>query len=268
VLLDSHCHLESFAQRGDVPGVLDRAAAAGVTRLITIGTGPADWPLYASLAAAHPGRVDYTVGLHPCDLGPDDSAWQSALALLPAFFQGNGRPVALGEIGLDRFHLPKDPATAAATFARQEAAFRAQLAFARDLTCPVVIHSRQAFADCLRVLDDLSFDYRRIVFHCFSDGPDEMNTLVERGARASFTGIITYKNADLVRAALFVHGPDRLMLETDAPYLAPVPHRGQPNEPAYLPHIARAAAVLFKLMPEALAARTTATAHEFFSLSP
>jgi TatD DNase family protein len=360
MLLDTHCHLETFAHRGDLPAVLDRAAAAGVTRLITIGTCPADWNLYAALAAQHqaalstvegqhPARLAYSVGLHPCDLGDNDSAWHAAIAQLPAFFQTPSssstvgaslldgratahypspqletpnskletpsapnsallaphsellfqpqtenrkpktssspsfpsfpsfpsslpRPIALGEIGLDRFHLPKDSTLAAVVFARQEAAFRAQLDLARDLACPIVIHSRNAFPDCLRVLDEYArasaLDLARVVFHCFSDGPDEVRALNQRGSRASFTGIITYKNADPVRAALLAQGPDRLMLETDAPYLAPIPHRGQPNEPAYLAHTAQAAAQLLNLPLEQLAARTTANAREFFSLNP
>ncbi len=286
MLLDTHCHLESFASRGDVPAVLDRAAAAGVGPVISIGTCPSDWALYAGLAAAHPTRIHYSVGLHPCNIGTDDHSWPAAVSILPAFFQTSPvspssqletqnskletspppRPVALGEIGLDRYHLPKDPTLAAAQFARQEAAFRAQLAFARDLACPVVIHSRQAFADCLRVIDESGLPWSRVVFHCFSDGADEARTLVDRGARASFTGIITYKNADSVRAALLAQGPDRLMLETDAPYLAPNPHRGHPSEPAHLVHTAKEAAKILSLTPEALAARTTATAREFFGL--
>ena len=176
------------------------------------------------------------------------------------------RPVALGEIGLDRFHLPKEPAPAAAAFARQEAAFRAQLALARELACPIVIHSRDAFADCLRVIDESGVDWRRVVFHCFTHGPDEFRTLRERGGRASFTGIITYKNAAPVRAALIAQGLDVLMLETDAPYLAPIPHRGQPNEPAFLAHTAHEAARLLNLPLDELAARTTAHAREFFGL--
>jgi TatD DNase family protein len=269
MLIDTHCHLADFSRRGDVPGALDRAAAAGVARVITIGTGPDDWGLYAGLAAAHPGRVDYTIGLHPCDIADDDS-WRGQVAQIPHYYRratpAGPPPVALGEIGLDHFHLPKEPAAAATAFARQEAAFRAQLALARELACPIVIHSRDAFADCVRVIDESGVDWRRVVFHCFNHGPDELRTLRERGGRASFTGIITYKNAAPVRAALIAQGADVLMIETDAPYLAPIPHRGQPNEPAFLAHTAREAARLLNLPLEELAARTTAHAREFFGL--
>ncbi len=267
MLIDTHCHLAEFARRGDVPGVLDRAAAAGIAHVITIGTGPDDWALYAGLAAAHPGRVDYTIGLHPCDV-PDDDSWRESVAKIQSFFEraadAGPRPVALGEIGLDRFHLPKEPAAAA--FARQEAAFRAQLALARELACPIVIHSRDAFAECVRVIDESGVDWRRVVFHCFTHGPNELRTLRARGGRASFTGVITYKNAAPVRAALIAQGSEVLMVETDAPYLAPVPHRGQPNEPAFLAHTAQEAARLLDLPFAELAARTTANAREFFGL--
>ena len=269
MLIDTHCHLASFHQRGDMPGALDRAAAADVARVITIGTGPDDWNLYAGLAAAHPGRVDYTIGLHPCDIAEDDF-WRVQIEKIPSYFNRvstvGPRPVALGEIGLDRFHLPKDPALASVVFARQEAAFRAQLAFAREINCPIVIHSRDTFADCIRLIDESGVNWRRVVFHCFAHGPEEVRVLNARGGRASFTGIITYKNAAPVRNALAAQGIDTLMLETDAPYLAPVPHRGQPNEPAYVAHTAREVARILNLPFEELAAHTTANARAFFGL--
>lgn len=268
MLIDTHCHLAEFARRGDLSAVLDRATAAGVTRVITIGTSPDDWSLYVGLAAAHPGRVDFTVGLHPCDI-EEKIPWESQVAQILSFFQNptSPRPVALGEIGLDRFHLPKDSIQAAAIFAQQELAFRAQLALARELACPVVIHSRDAFADCLRVIDESGVDWKKIVFHCFAHGPDEVRQLRARGGRASFTGIITYKNAQPVRDALAAQGLDTLMLETDAPYLAPVPHRGQPNEPAYTAHTAATAAEILKIPLAQLASQTTANAREFYGLS-
>lgn len=267
MLIDTHCHLAEFARRGDLSAVLDRATAAGVTRVITIGTCPDDWSLYAGLAAAHPGRVDYTVGLHPCDI-EENIPWESQIAQLPAYFERStgSRAVALGEIGLDRFHLPKDVETATAIFTKQENAFRAQLALARELACPIVIHSRDAFPDCVRVIDESGVDWKKIVFHCFAHGPDEVRVLRARGGRASFTGIITYKNAQPVRDALAAQGLDVLMLETDAPYLAPVPHRGQPNEPAYTAHTAATAAEILKITAAELAGRTTTNAREFYGL--
>jgi TatD DNase family protein len=172
--------------------------------------------------------------------------------------------VALGECGLDRFHLPKDPEAAERLFLRQKAAFGAQLAVAREIGCPIVIHSRGAFRECVEAIDASGVDWKRIVFHCFSEGEAEIRELAARGGRGSFTGILTYKNADPVRAAAKAQGLGRLMVETDAPFLAPVPHRGKTNEPAFLRHTAEYAAGLFGVGLEEFAAATTATARAFY----
>ena len=177
------------------------------------------------------------------------------------------RPVALGECGLDRFHLPKnDPARAEQVFAWQRSAFAAQLALARELGCPLVVHSRGAFRETVEMIDASGVDWARVVFHCFSEGVAEIAELNRRGGRGSFTGIITYKNADAVRTALLAQGLARLMVETDAPWLAPVPHRGSPNEPAYVRHTAESAARLLEMGVDELAAITTANARAFFNL--
>jgi len=260
-LVDTHTHLDDAARGGTLPDLLDRAAAAGVEWMVAIGTGLDDWDLYRDLAAAHPTRIRRTAGLHPCTV---DESWEAAVAAIEPHWSGTDRPVALGECGLDRFHLPKDPAAAARVFSLQEAAFAAQLAIARRLGCPLVIHSRQAFAECVAMIDASGVDWGRVVFHCFSEGEAEMRVLIERGGRASFTGILTYKNAEPVRAAAKAQGLGRLMIETDAPYLAPAPHRGKTNEPAYLRHTAEYAADLLGVSLDELAARTTATAREFY----
>ena len=177
------------------------------------------------------------------------------------------RPVALGEIGLDRFHLPKESAEAEVVFARQRAAFGEGLALAKRLGCPMVIHSRGAFAECVAMIDASGVDWKKIVFHCFAEGDAEVKVLNERGGLASFTGILTYKNAPNVRAAAKAQGLARLMIETDAPYLTPMPHRGKPNEPAFVRHTAEyCARVVFGVTDEAFAAVTTANARRFFGL--
>jgi len=287
-LIDTHTHLDSFVQRGELDAVLERATAAGVGALVTVGTGSDDWPLYREIATAHSGggcAVHYTVGLHPCSVGAD---WESEVAQIAEYFSdavggGRGRagsgadaqnkkgarpPVALGECGLDRFHLPKDdPAQAEQVFAWQRAAFSAQLAIARRLGCPVEVHSRGAFAESVALIDESGVDWEKVVFHCFSEGPAEMSELVARGGRGSFTGILTYKNAQSVREAAQVQGLKRLMLETDAPYLTPMPHRGKrPNEPAFLRHTADYAAEFFGVSVETLAEITTRNAREFFGI--
>lgn len=264
-LVDTHTHLDGFARRGELAAVLERARAAGVEAMVTIGTEPEDWALYRDLAREHPGIIHYAAGLHPCSV---DERWEDAMADLEAYWRGTAdpRPVAVGEIGLDRFHLPKDAAVAEPAFARQRAAFAAGLEIAKRLGAPVVVHSRGAFRECVETIDASGVDWRRVVFHCFSEGPAEITELGARGGRGSFTGIITYKNADPVRAAARRQGLDRLLVETDAPYLAPTPHRGQPNEPAYVRHTAEFCAGLFGVSLDDLATITTKNARAFFGL--
>ncbi|MBI2512545.1 MAG: TatD family hydrolase [Opitutae bacterium] len=279
-LIDSHTHLESFARRGELAPTLERARAAGLEAMITIGTDADDWGLYRDLAAAHPGFVHYTAGIHPCSV---DERWAERFATLESFWrvaqasrlpetEAGGTPalrapVALGEIGLDRFHLPKDDAAAVERiFGWQQDAFRAGLTLAKKLGCPIVVHSRGAFRESVEMIDASGVDWTKVVFHCFTEGPAEIAELNRRGGVGSFTGIITYKTAENIRAAALAQGIERLMLETDAPYLTPVPHRGKPNEPAYLRHTAEFCATLFGLSYDELAARTTANAKRFFGI--
>lgn len=278
-LIDTHTHLESFARRGELPAILERAKAAGLTAMITIGTDTDDWSLYRDLAKEHAGFIYYSAGIHPCAVGED---WAERVAQLGHFWDGARppdalahaqtrpeaafHPVALGECGLDRFHLPKDAAEAERIFSWQKGAFAEQLRLAKKLNCPVVVHSRGAFAECVQMVDTSGVDWSKVVFHCFTEGPAEMAELVKRGGYGSFTGIITYKTAEAVRAAAQGQGLDRLMIETDAPYLTPMPHRGKPNEPAYVKHTAEFCAGLFGVSLERLAAQTTANAKRFFGL--
>jgi TatD DNase family protein len=262
-LVDTHTHLDAVARSGGLPDLLTRAQAAGVGWMVAVGTAPDDWDLYRMLARENPGCIRYTVGIHPCSV---DEGWESAAAAIEAFWagEGAGAPVALGECGLDRFHLPKEPGEAGRVFALQKAAFEAQLSMARRLGCAVVIHSRGAFGECVQAIDKSGVDWQKVVFHCFSEGEAEMNVLTGRGGRGSFTGILTYKNADAVRAAAKAQGLSRLMIETDAPFLSPVPHRGKPNEPAYLRHTAEYAANMMGVSLVELADATTATARSFY----
>ena len=263
-LIDTHTHLDGFDRAGTLPTVLARAKEAGVDAMIAIGTGADDWELNREYARANPGYVHYTVGLHPCCV---EAGWENAQATVEGFWSGEVRPVALGEIGLDRFHLPKDASEAETVFARQRDAFGAGLSLAKRLACPVVIHSRGAFAECVEMIDASGVGWTKVVFHCFAEGEAEVAVLIERGGFASFTGILTYKNAANVRAAAKAQGLGRLMVETDAPYLTPMPHRGKPNEPAYVRHTAEfAAKEIFSVPYDELAAVTTANARRFFQI--
>ncbi len=277
-LIDTHTHLESFARQGTLDGAFARARASGVESMITIGTSPGDWALYRDLAAQHRGFVYYTVGLHPCSV---DAAWEVAVAQMEAFWAAAeragepqrgedaapDRPVGLGECGLDRFHLPKDAAEAERILGWQRAAFTAQLVLAQRLECPIVVHSRGAFRECVELIDASGVAWSRVVLHCFTEGEAEMAELTRRGGFGSFTGILTYKSADTIRAAAKAQGLARCMIETDAPYLTPMPHRGKPNEPAFVRHTAEfAAKEVFGVRYDELAAITTANARAFFGL--
>ena len=278
-LIDTHTHLDSFAGRGELPAVLARAKAAGLEAMVTVGTDTDDWSFYRDLAHEHAGIIHYTAGLHPCSVGED---WAGRVAQLEQFWGGarpldalaNAKtrpeaafhPVALGETGLDRFHLPKAAVEAERILGWQKAAFTAQLALAKKLGCPVVVHSREAFAECMAMIDASGVEWSKVVFHCFTEGPAEMAELTKRGGYGSFTGIITYKTAEAVRAAALAQGLDRLMIETDAPYLTPMPHRGKPNEPAYLRHTAEFCAEMFGVSQERLAQATAGNARAFYGL--
>ncbi len=263
-LIDTHTHLDGFARAGTLDAVLARARAADVTEMISIGTESDDWALIRDLAVKHAGTVYYSVGLHPCCVREN---WANEVAQIEAFWSDAKKPVALGECGLDRFHLPKDDAAKAEqVFTWQKAAFAAQLGIVKRLACPVVVHSRGAFAESVAMIDASGVDWTRVVFHCFSEGPAEMSELIQRGAYGSITGVLTYKNAENVREAAKVQGLARLMLETDAPYLTPVPHRGKPNEPALMRHTAEYAGAMFGVPLDELAAVSTNTARAFFGL--
>lgn len=241
------------------------AREAGVDRLITIGTDEDDWGLYEYLAAQHPRVIDYTVGLHPCNV---DENWESQIEqLIPMFSSDQSRPVGLGEIGLDYFHLPKkDSEKAWELMQLQQAAFRAQLDILNELDCPAVIHSRGAFNECIQELDAASVNWNRVVFHCFVEDAEAIRVLNSRGGRGSFTGIITFKNADSIREAVLAQGTECLMVETDAPFLAPEPFRGKPCLPAYTALTARYCANLLGLEENELAQITRKNTETFFEL--
>lgn len=262
-LIDSHCHLAGSELDGTLKSLLDRAQLAGVQKMITVGTESSDWTLYQELAEKYPQTLFYTAGLHPSHVNDD---WEVQVSQIQSFFEKECRPVALGEIGLDYFRLPKDVDAANAIIEVQEAALRAQLDIAVQLGCPVVVHSRGAFYPCMRLIEERGVDWEKVVFHCFVEGEAEMKALNERGGRGSFTGIVTYKNADAVRNALLEQGLDRLMIETDSPYLAPVPHRGKVNEPAYLLETASACAELLGVGKDVLVSQVKANTEAFFGI--
>lgn len=263
-LIDTHTHLESFVRKHQTAEILARAREAGLETLVTIGTSSEDWDMYRKLSSEQGALVRYTVGLHPCSV---DERWSEEVGQMPVFFESEGAPVGLGETGLDRFHLPKDDEVKAERILRwQKAAFAAQLEMARRYGCPLVVHSRGAFAECVAMIDASGMPWDKVVFHCFTEGEAEMRMLMERGGFGSFTGVLTYKSAENVRQAAKLQGLSRFMLETDAPYLTPMPHRGKPNEPAFLRHTAEFAAQVFGVSYEELSRISSENARRFFGL--
>jgi TatD DNase family protein len=245
-VIDTHAHLDP----DDAPAVLGRARAAGVERVITVGTSIAGCRDALGLARADAG-VYASLGIHPHEAAAADAARLEELAEL----LGDERAVAVGETGLDYF---RDYAPAAA----QRRLFEAQLSLADELGMPVVIHTRAAEADTLAVLAGFG---GAVVLHCFSS-PQLLPTALERGWYVSFAGNVTYPKAEALREAARLVPAERLLAETDSPYLAPQPVRGERNEPAHVMHTLAALALLRGVEPPALAARIDANASAAFSL--
>jgi len=231
--VDAHCHLqleigEARFSPADADAQLQRAREADIEWMVCVGTG-LETSSQAVDLAAHYDDVYATVGLHPHDATNLDAEWEGIAAMA-----GDERVVAIGEAGFD-LHYTHSPR------AEQEAAFRRQIQLAHEVNRPLMIHSREAWDDTFRVLDDEGVPARTI-FHCFTGGPDEARLALDRGCYLSFSGIVSFKSADDVRAAAALAPADRVLVETDSPYLAPVPYRGKPNEPAYLPLVGAALA--------------------------
>jgi TatD DNase family protein len=246
VWADSHCHLDD-ERLG--PTVLDEARAAGVELFVTVGTDVARSRAAIDLAVAHPD-VWATVGLHPHDA---KEGLEGLAALLDA-----PRVVAVGEAGLDYHydHSPRDV---------QREVFAAQVALARQKGLALVIHTREAWDDTFAVLAAEGVP-DRTVFHCFTAGPAEARRCLDRGAYLSFSGIVTFKNAAENREAAALCPRDRLLVETDSPYLAPVPHRGERNRPALVTVVGEAVAAARGEHVEAVSAATLANARVAFGL--
>lgn len=251
-MLDSHCHLTDHRLGSQLASVLARAAAAGVTRLITIGTSLADARAAIALCRQFPEILRCAIGVHPNHTHEADEGDLPQLRAL----QADASVVALGEMGLD-YHWdfsPKD---------RQRRFFQAQLAMAEELGRPVVIHNREATADTLAVMRD--FPKVRAVFHCFTGSPDEARQILDQGYLLGFTGPITYKKNDALREVVRTTPLDRMLIETDAPYLTPEPMRKQKvNEPALVAYVAETVAREKGLSTEEAGKRTMENSTRLF----
>jgi len=254
-LIDTHAHLTHPDLRGDVAAVFERAREAGVAHIITIASDARDAEGALSLARAH-AMVSCTAGIHPHEAGKVAGGDLPRIAELLR----DPRVVAVGECGLD-YHYD---------FAErdvQRRVFAAQLDIARGAGKPLVIHCREAFDDCAALLEDHGYRDQPVVFHCFTGTADEAARAAQRGWRISFTGIVTFKNSTELQGIARAYPANQLMLETDAPYLSPVPVRNvRPNEPAHVAHTAKFLAELRRVPIDELAAQTTANAVVFFKL--
>jgi TatD DNase family protein len=268
VFYDTHAHLGFPDFAADLPAVIQRAHAAGIARIICIGTDLASSERAIGIASEFP-NVYAAAGWHPTHVleAPED--------LRPALLQLARHPkvVAIGETGLDYHRRPR---TAGADGTdgdferyknRQAEIFRQQLEVAAESGLNCIIHQRNSFDDTLAVLAPFAARTRG-VFHCFSESLEAMQRVFALGSIVSFTGIVTFKSADNVRAALAAAAPGQFMLETDCPFLAPAPHRGKRCEPAYVKEIAEFAARVRNCSLEELSAATCQTADRFFSPAP
>lgn len=253
-LVDSHCHLDDAQFDPDRPAVIERARAAGVKYMLAIGTGngPPDLEAAIRLAETHEG-VFATAGVHPNDtpkIAPDTMPHLEQLLRHP-------KVKALGEIGLDyHWGVPKET---------QLPAFIAQLEMAAAHRMPVVIHTRDAWGDTMATLrTHWARTSLPCIMHCFTGNREQARECLDLGFYLAFGGVTTFPKAAEIREAARITPADRLLLETDAPYLAPVPHRGKRNEPAFVANTARAIADVRRVSIEELAAQTTANFERVF----
>jgi len=265
LFFDTHAHLDFPEFAADLPELVDRAAALGITRIITIGCDLASSARAVAIAERFPG-VYATVGWHPGQAETAPADFRAELRTLA----GHPKVVAIGECGLDHYRLPSTREGSGSTAKddelyqqKQVAVFLQQLEVAADLGMNCVIHERAAFADTHALLRPFSGRIRP-VFHCFVGTPDSVRRVVELGGIVSFTGILTFKNAATVRESLAAAPADGFMFETDAPYLAPVPHRGKRCEPAHVADLVRFAAEVRRCSLAELSVASCATARRFF----
>jgi TatD DNase family protein len=256
-MIDSHCHLDFPDFADDLDGVVERARAAGVERMITIGTKVSKVAGVAAIAERY-DDVFFTVGTHPHEAageGAEDFDAMRAFAKHP-------KCVGIGEAGLD-YHYDNAPRDVA------RRVFQGHLALARELNLPLVIHSRDADDDMASILtDEMGQGRFRAVLHCFTSSRELAETALGLGLSISFSGVVTFKKSEDLRAIARDVPLDRLLIETDAPYLAPTPHRGRRNEPAFVVATAGVVAEARGMKLELLAAATRANTLSFFSRLP
>lgn len=252
-MTDSHCHLAGKEFVADLVDVVARATAAGVSRAVVIlsATDDGEVARAAEISAAWPS-VRYACGVHPHEAGKFAGEPAASAERLRSIVEANPDIRLVGEIGLD-YHYDFAPRDV------QQQVFRAQIGVARALGMPIVIHTREAWADTLAILREERAGEVGGVFHCFTGGPSEAREALDAGFCLSYSGISTFPSADNIREAARLTPADRLLTETDSPYLAPVPHRGKRNEPAWVTEVTRRLAETRGEAVETTAAAAAAT---------
>ncbi len=259
MFIDSHCHLSFPELRAQLPQILEDMKAARVEQAVCICTTMEDAANVLGLAEAH-AQLWATVGVHP----DEENVYEPTVDELVAHAQ-HSRIVAIGETGLDYYRLNGRSIEADMEWQRER--FRTHIRAARQAAKPLVIHTRSSAADTLRVLVEEGGEKAGGVFHCFTEGADVALAAVDMGFYISFSGILTFKNAQDLRDVAAQLPLERLLIETDSPYLAPMPYRGKTNSPAYVPHVAKVLAEVKGVSVEELAEATTANTRRLFGLT-
>ena len=254
-IIDSHAHLDYPQLAEDLPAVLERADKAGVSQVISIGVklSTVDGP--RKIAETH-DNVWFSVGVHPHEAGNEPLACDRDAFIAAA---DHPRCVAIGEAGLDYFYdyAPRE---------RQAASFRVQIGVARQLGLPIIVHARDADDDIAAIIEDeMAKGPFTGVLHCFSSGAELARRAIDVGFYVSFSGILTFKKAEEIREVAAFAPEDRVLVETDAPFLAPVPHRGKTNEPAFTAHTLNTLAEVRGMPTDKMAAVTTENTLRLFS---
>jgi len=255
MIIDSHAHLDYPQLAEDLPEILSRAKDAGVDKVISIGVKLSTHHMPRQIAEAH-DNVWFSVGVHPHEAGNEAAACDH-----DAFLRAADHPkcVAIGEAGLDYFYdyAPRD---------KQAASFRVQIGVARELGLPIIVHARDADDDIAEIIEDeMAKGAFSGVLHCFSSGAELARRALEVGFYISFSGILTFNKAEEIRNVAAFAPEDRILVETDAPFLAPVPHRGKTNEPAFTAHTLDRLAAVRGVSVSHMAAVTRANTLRLFS---
>lgn len=253
-MIDSHCHLTAPQFDADRDAVIERALIAGVKQMICVADCLADIDPCLALAKRHP-QIFATAGMHPHHAKEFDPERDLAIVGKAA---GDLRCKAIGEIGLD-YHYMNSPKEA------QQRAFESQLVLAKELNLPAIVHCREAVEDIWTIVNHVR--PQKLVLHCCSERWQDVERFVDAGYFLSFTGIVTYPKSDVIRDTVKHCPMDQLMVETDAPFLAPIPHRGKRCEPAFVMEVAKTIAQIKGLSLEEVDRRTTENAMGFFRIS-